>query len=390
VAFHDPDMGASLTNQDAVSLEFQDVSFRYPGAEHTAVAGLDFRLDRGELLACIGPSGSGKTTLLRLAAGLEVPHRGRVTVAGHSVHELAPAERQVGLVAQESPVYPGLSVADNIALPLRSRGIAASQVRERVRQALESVGIEHLSEKRADRLSGGERQRVALARVLGWSPQILCLDEPLSSVDAAIRPGLLRLIRDTHDRLSSVTLFITHVAADALAIADRVLVMRDGRQLQIGSPQEVYRAPVHLDVVRLLWGGSANRLQARVLGVTPSGEVELLMRELRVQAAAVERIGHALPEQIELALRAEELVLGPGSIDERLLRLPARVLRALYHGEGYILECDSAVGILAVWSISKCTPGECVQIQFPPGGIRMFDAASGASCGKLRLGAQVA
>lgn len=381
-----PAAGVSLSSQTDASLVFQDVSFRYPGTERTTVAGLDFHVRRGELLACIGPSGSGKTTLLRLAAGLEVPLAGMVTVAGCPVHTLPPAERRVGLVAQDSPVYPGITVAENIRLPLRSRGMSAKKTADYVRETLESVGIEHLSDKRADRLSGGERQRVALARVLGWSPQMLCLDEPLSNVDSAIRPGLLRLIRDTHDRLASMTLFVTHVAADALAIADRVLVLRDGRQLQVGSPQEVYRVPGHLDVARLLWGGSANRLQAQVLGADTAGGVRIAMHELHLRAVPLEVEGdRALPERLEVVLRAEELALATGPMRCGSLRVHGKVLRALFQGEGYIVQCDSPAGLLAVWSTTDCSPGEDVEIDLPASGVPMFDAITGDSVGKLRL-----
>ncbi|KZE31689.1 putative 2-aminoethylphosphonate ABC transporter ATP-binding protein [Crenobacter luteus] len=242
-------------------------------APHLAVAGLSRRygaftalddvslaIRKGEFVCLLGPSGCGKTTLLRLVAGLDTPDAGRVLAHGADITRLPPARRDYGIVFQSYALFPNLSVADNIAYGLTPRRERARH-RERVRELLDLVGLPGAEDKYPAALSGGQQQRVALARALATSPGLLLLDEPLSALDARVRDKLRDELKRLQKKLGVTTLMVTHDQAEALAIADRVVVMNAGRIEQVGTPSEIYRQPASRFVAEFV--GEANWLAAR-------------------------------------------------------------------------------------------------------------------------------
>jgi iron(III) transport system ATP-binding protein len=204
----------------------------------TALDGLSFDLHEGEFVCLVGPSGCGKTTALRVIAGLETPTAGRVLGGGRDITALAPAERGMGMVFQSYALFPNMTAAENIAFALKTRNRRA-----RVAEMLELVDLGAFARRRPHQLSGGQQQRVAIARALVQSPRFLLLDEPLSALDPQIRGRLRNELKSLQRRLGITTLMVTHDQAEALAIADRVAVMRAGRLLQIGAPRDVYASP---------------------------------------------------------------------------------------------------------------------------------------------------
>jgi sulfate transport system ATP-binding protein len=214
--------------------------------------GISLEVEPGSLSALVGPSGSGKSTLLRIIAGLEAPDSGRVHLDGLDVTERPPQQRGIGFVFQHYAAFPHMSVSDNVAFGLRIRRRAAAQRRERVRELLELVGLAELAGSRPHELSGGQRQRMALARALAIEPRVLLLDEPFGALDARIRAELREWLRRLHDETHVTTLLVTHDREEAMETADRLVVMRDGRIEQSGSPEEIYEQPANPFVMSVL------------------------------------------------------------------------------------------------------------------------------------------
>ncbi|SMH44462.1 sulfate/molybdate ABC transporter ATP-binding protein [Azospirillum agricola] len=233
---------------------------------YKALDAVDLEVRSGELLALLGPSGSGKTTLLRIMAGLESPDAGSLQLNGEEALGLKPRDRQVGFVFQHYALFRHMTVFDNVAfgLKVRPRGqrFGNAEIKRRVTELLELVQLGHFSDRYPAQLSGGQRQRVALARALAIEPKVLLLDEPFGALDAKVRKELRRWLRKLHDDIHITSVFVTHDQEEALELADRVVVMSQGRIEQIGSPAEVYDHPSSAFVYEFL--GQVNRFDCTV------------------------------------------------------------------------------------------------------------------------------
>ena len=246
----------------AGALALNGVTRRF--GEHTAVDNISLELAAGELLALVGASGSGKTTTLRIVAGYENPDSGRVILDGRDITELPPQKRGFGMVFQHYALFPHMSVEDNVAFGLEARGVPRATRLERARSALDSVGLGSAGRRGIQSLSGGEQQRVALARALVIEPQVLLLDEPLSNLDPTLRQTTRDELRAMLRRVGVSALFVTHDQEDAFAIADRIAVIRKGKLLQVGTPEELYDRPASLGVASFI--GRATILPAEPAG----------------------------------------------------------------------------------------------------------------------------
>ena len=234
----------------AGTLALHGISRRF--GEHAAVEDVSFEVAPGELLALIGASGSGKTTTLRMIAGHERPDAGTVTLDGTDITGLSAQKRGFGMVFQHYALFPHLSVEDNVAFGHEARGVPRGARRERAQRALSTVGLERVGARPIQSLSGGEQQRVALARALVIEPRVLLLDEPLSNLDPTLRRSMRDELRLTLRTLHVTAVFVTHDQDDAFAIADRVALMRHGRILQVGSPEDLYAKPASRDVAEFI------------------------------------------------------------------------------------------------------------------------------------------
>ncbi len=249
-------------DRTAVEVRLEGLSRHYGPV--VALDHLDLTLQPGELIVLLGPSGCGKTTTLRLLAGLEDADTGRVIVGGKDITGLSAAKRDMGMVFQAYSLFPHMTVRQNVAFGLRLRKVSAAQRDKRAIEMLDLVGLSTQADRYPHQISGGQQQRVALARALAIEPQVLLLDEPLSALDAKVRAMLRDEIRRIQLEVGITTLFVTHDQEEALAIADRVGVMRDGRLEQLAPPTEVYSRPATSFVAEFV--GLSNRLPGEVRG----------------------------------------------------------------------------------------------------------------------------
>lgn len=264
----------------------------------------DFNLsiEKGEFVSFLGPSGCGKTTVLRMVAGFGTPSSGSIHIDGHDVTGMRPNQRRIGMVFQAYALFPNLTVAQNVGFGLRVEGKGKAEIRSRVNEMLELIGLPHLGERYPFQLSGGQQQRVALARALAVSPRVLLLDEPLSALDAKIRVSMREEIRRIQRELGITTIFVTHDQEEALSMSDRVVVMHQGVADQIGTPFEIYNRPATRFVAQFV--GTLNLLDASILdaasGVFRVGDVPVTLNR---------RIDGGI-SKVSLAMRPETVALG--------------------------------------------------------------------------------
>ena len=283
-----------------------------------ALDGVSLAVDDGELVVVVGPSGSGKTTLLRAIAGLEPLEAGRVRIGGRDVTGEPPASRRVAMVFQEYALLPHLSVFENVAFGLRARGVPADEVARAVNDAAQLLDIAGLVDRRPAELSGGQRQRVALARAMVRHPAVFLLDEPLSSLDTELRLRARAETRALQRRLGVATIYVTHDQHEAMALADRVVILRDGRVEQEGAPADLYAEPANAFVARFLAALPMNLVPAaqvgqrgeHVVGVRPERirlaprDGRLTGRVVAVEPAGDDAVVHVLVGALRLLVKA--------------------------------------------------------------------------------------
>lgn len=244
-----------------MAVRFESVSYRYPSGG-AGVFDIDLEIGMGELLAVIGPSGSGKSTLLKLLAGFLTPDKGRILIDGEDITHLPPHRRALGVVFQSYALFPHMTAWQNVAYPLKVRGIGKEDRRKKALTALERVGLGGFAERVPPTLSGGQQQRVALARALVFEPRALLLDEPLSALDAALRGEMRDEIVRVQKEAGITTLHVTHDQEEALSMAQRVAVMHSGRLMQVADPVTLYDRPANKTVAAFV--GHANLWPATV------------------------------------------------------------------------------------------------------------------------------
>src|SRR5579862_7826835 len=300
-----------------MSVEVKNITKKF--GDFTALDQVNLKVESGELVALLGPSGSGKTTLLRVIAGLEFPDSGAAQVLfyGEDVTAIPASQRKAGFAFQHYALFRHLNVFENIAFGLRVRPKATrpgeEQIRARVGELLKLIQLEPLAKRFPSQLSGGQRQRVALARALAVEPKVLLLDEPFGALDAKVRKELRRWLRKLHEEIHITTLFVTHDQEEALEVADRVAILRDGRIEQIGTPEEIYDHPATPFVYDFL--GNVNTFAGRVHdGAVEIGETKIAAPET-VGKGDTDAIAFVRPHDIRVTRQPE----GPGTLVARVL-----------------------------------------------------------------------
>jgi ABC-type sugar transport system ATPase subunit len=229
-----------------------------------AVDGINLDVADGEFIALLGPSGCGKTTTLRMIAGLEVPDSGAIFLDGKDITRALARERDAAMVFQDYALYPHMTVLENVGYPLKVRGIPSAQIAERVREVARQLQIDHLLERRPGQLSGGQQQRVALARAVVHKARITLYDEPLSNLDTKLRLEARAFLKHLQRSVGVTSIYVTHDQAEAMALADRIVVMNQGRVMQVGTPAEVYQQPANSFVASFIGSPAMNLIPCRL------------------------------------------------------------------------------------------------------------------------------
>jgi lactose/L-arabinose transport system ATP-binding protein len=329
---------------------------------------LDLVIEGGEFVVFVGPSGCGKSTLLRMIAGLEDVTDGDILIAGRDVTELDPAKRGIAMVFQSYALYPHMSVRENLAFGLEIAKTPRAEIEQRVTAAAEILKIGALLDRRPGQLSGGQRQRVAIGRAIVRKPLVFLFDEPLSNLDAELRVSMRIEIARLHRELGNTMIYVTHDQTEAMTLADRIVVLRDGRIEQVGTPREVYEDPNNLFVAGFIGSPRMNIVDAtyREAGRISVGGTALPL------AKPIEGTADNTP--IKLGIRPEHLVAG----EQRETSLPARVEFAEYLGSTRYVHCVLGSGediTVEQRGGIELVPGETVWLSCADGCLRLFSSA---------------
>jgi iron(III) transport system ATP-binding protein len=344
-----------------------DLALRYDQSD--ILRGVSVAVPAGKVVALLGPSGSGKTTLLRAVAGLERPHRGAISIGGNVLFDHArkidlPAEaRGLGLVFQSYALWPHRTVFANVAYGLKLRGVGAAELEQRVGKALAQIGLAHLAERYPHQLSGGQQQRVALARALVYEPAVILLDEPLSNLDAKLREEARAWLRELIVSLALSALLVTHDQIEAMAIADRIVLLNAGAVEQEGTPTELYQQPATLFAAEFM--GNNNRLEGTLVERT-DGRAVIAAMGVRLEGRARTRVAPGAAASGVIRVKKVTLADGPGAS-----RVAMRLKTQMYIGERWEL-----VFVKDGASVRAYTPAPLADglhhVEFPPSALWIF------------------
>jgi multiple sugar transport system ATP-binding protein len=329
------------------------------------IHGVSVDIEDGQFVVLVGPSGCGKSTLLRMIAGLEKITAGEIRIGDRVVNNVPPKERDIAMVFQNYALYPHMTLADNMAFSLKLRGAPKAEISQRVGRAAEILGLTQLLDRYPRQLSGGQRQRVAMGRAIVRDPRVFLFDEPLSNLDAKLRVAMRIEIRELHQRLKTTTVYVTHDQIEAMTMADKIVVMHDGRVEQIGPPLELYDRPQNLFVAGFIGSPAMNFLRGRIEGeqfVTEGG-----MR-LPLGSAPPESIGRPAI----YGVRPEHFRLTSDGV-------PVQVVVVEPTGtETQVVVKSGAQEIICVWRERiAARPGETIRISPDPTVVHLFDETSG-------------
>ncbi|WP_027802084.1 ABC transporter ATP-binding protein [Paraburkholderia dilworthii] len=348
-------------------LRLDSVSRSFTNAEGQSIAalqGLDLNIRRGEFIALLGPSGCGKSTALNCIAGLQPLSGGGIWLDDKRIDVLPPEKRGFGMVFQNYALFPHMSVLDNVGFGLKMRGVGKSEIMRRAREALQLVQLVGHERKLPGQLSGGQQQRVAIARAIVIEPPLILMDEPLSNLDTKLRIEMRAEIRRIHSQLERATLYVTHDQDEALSMADRIVVMREGVVQQVATPKEVYTRPQNLHVARFM--GYRNVAEFTLEGMQGEG--------VAVSANGVRLIGTPMAgfnsKRVSVALRPEDMErTAPGTENA----FDALVTVVEYGGNSSLLRVKTAFGDLWARVAGEFIEGQHISLRVPPSRTLVYD-----------------
>ena len=351
-------------------IELQGLVKRYGKTQ--VVHGIDLAIEDGEVVVFVVPSGCGNSTTLRINAGLHEIDGGTITIGERPVNRLEPKERNIAMVFQNYAIYPHMSVAENIGFGLYTAKLDKAEKRRRIEETARILGLEPLLERKPSALSGGQRQRVAIGRAMVRDPSAFLFDEPLSNLDAQLRAQMRLEIKRLHQRLGRTIVFVTHDQVEAMTLADRIVVMRDGRILQVGAPMELYEKPADVFTARFIGSPTMNILPART--TTADGKPKL---ELAGNAIALPSRPTPLPAEVLVGVRPQELrVLAAGETADLVLTGKVAVVEPL--GSETFVHVEHGDGLILASASAKAPPvvGHEVRLGAGIDSLRLFDAAT--------------
>ncbi len=341
-------------------VELSRIKKQYEGVSRPVIPDLDLVIPSRKMVVLVGPSGCGKSTTLRMVAGLEEPTSGTIRIDGRDVTHVPPADRDIAMVFQSYALYPHMTVAENMAFALRIKKVADGEIKRRVGEVAESLGLTPYLDRKPKALSGGQRQRVAIGRAVVRQPKVFLFDEPLSNLDAKLRGDMRREIARIHQQSKATGMYVTHDQIEAMTLGDLIVVLKDGVVQQIGTPIDIYEKPANRFVAGFFGTPTMNFLPAKGDGFDIP---------LPASAAASERVTVGIrPERLSLAQETGRVAIA-GEVHVR------EVL-----GSEIVLYLDSKAGPLTVRTDAS-TParaGDTVQVWVDPASIHVFDATTEA------------
>lgn len=359
-------------------VELKRVACRFENV--TAVEEITFTVPDGQFWVLVGPSGCGKSTILRTIAGLEAVSEGKVYIGDTLVNQVPARARDVAMVFQNYALYPHMSVAQNLAFGLRMRKAAdETTIAKRVEQVAQSLGIAHLLDRKPKQLSGGQQQRVALGRAIAREPQVFLLDEPLSNLDAQLRDETRAQLKRLHGQLGITTVYVTHDQSEAMTLADRIVVLNQGRIQQIGSPQQIYDRPANQMVAAFLGNPPMNILPATYL----DGEFQLQQQSLPLSEPLKKQLQPRAGQGFNLGIRPEQITVISSSLAQSepvaQLTVEAEVVEPLGRETLIRAKLPATETRLNFYTPGTWSggPGDRVNIQLNLDHLFVFDASTG-------------
>lgn len=352
-------------------LEIERLSRQF--GKTTAVNDVSMTIEDGDFLVLLGPSGCGKSTLLRMIAGLLPPTSGRIMVDGEEVTNKSARQRNLAMVFQNYALYPHLSVAKNLAFPLRARKTPRPEIDRRVQETAERLDISHLLDRHPKELSGGQRQRVAVGRALVRDPGAYLMDEPLSNLDAKLRTATRHELVELHQRMGATFVYVTHDQVEAMTMATRIAVLNDGHVEQIGTPEEIYNTPKTVFVAGFIGNPPTNLLDATVTSL--DGNIQIS----GPQFSGTIRAGENPDLKVQLGIRPEHLHVGEAPEHGNAIRFETTVkaIERLGHESLIITTVGDSTVVFRSTPNAAFTPGERVILHAIADDCHLFDAESG-------------
>ncbi|MBP2230922.1 multiple sugar transport system ATP-binding protein [Azospirillum agricola] len=342
----------------------------------TIVQGIDLTVAEGEFVVLVGPSGCGKSTTLRMIAGLEDVSDGLIRIDGRVVNQVEPKGRNIAMVFQNYAIYPHVTVAENIGFGLYTSTLPKAEKQARIQEVARSLGLEALLDRRPAQLSGGQRQRVAIGRAMVRNPSAFLFDEPLSNLDAQLRGQMRIEIKRLHQKLGATSVFVTHDQVEAMTMADRIVVMREGRILQIGAPMELYERPIDVFTARFIGSPTMNLLPGALASRDGADGVALEDGGAFVRPP-IALTGGGGGTNVLLGVRPHDLVL-TGSPDAGAFTLSGTVAVVETLGTETLVHVDigrrSVIGLAPGRAVP--VPGQRVTLAADPAALHLFDAAT--------------
>lgn len=336
--------------------------------DFVALNGVELKIQPGEFFTLLGPSGCGKTTLLRMIAGFNTVDGGGIYFDDKLMNRVDAHKRDIGMVFQNYAIFPHLTVAENVAYGLKAKKVPKDEIEKRVDEALELVQIKQLKDRRPNQLSGGQQQRVALARAFVIEPSVLLMDEPLSNLDAKLRVQMRTVIKKLQRRLGITTIYVTHDQEEALAISDRIAVMKDGNIMQVGSPEQIYKKPENTFVAGFI--GVSNFVDCEVDGTVP----EEARVEIKGECTLQTKLRIPYTGKAVISARPEQLFF-----DEKA-GLPGTIVLSTFLGDfiEYEIELDNGQTVQLneyTKDVQKLRPdGEKVFVNFDTGAVSIYNS----------------
>ena len=332
------------------------------------IKGVNIDIEDGEFVILVGPSGCGKSTLLRMLAGLENISGGEIRIGGRTVNNLPPKERDIAMVFQNYALYPHMTVARNMAFSLRLSSAPQAEIDERVNYAAGILGLTNLLDRYPRQLSGGQRQRVAMGRAIVRDPQVFLFDEPLSNLDAKLRVAMRAEIKELHHRLKTTTVYVTHDQIEAMTMADKIVVMHDGRVEQIGSPLTLYDHPNNLFVAGFIGSPAMNMIKGTIHAEDPAS----FIAEDGMRLPLARRYPQAVGQSLVYGLRPEYIRL-----DAAGMKVPVAVIEPTGYETQIVVSFGGSENTCIFRERVDVRPGETISVSIDPANVHLFDAQDG-------------